>query len=225
MIRDQLLEIYNLLFERFGPQYWWPGEKQFEMIVGAILTQNTSWKNVEKAIVTLKAGRLMTPQSLHQLSQGELAELIRPAGYYNIKAKRLKSFIEWLFSSYDGKLENLENVSTSQLREELLNVKGIGPETADSILLYAFHRPVFVVDAYTARIMSRHFLVEQGTDYHQLQDLFQSALEPDEKLFNEYHALLVRLGKDFCRPTALCEQCPLKDLPHDPSIGAPASKI
>lgn len=219
MIREQLLEIYQLLFERFGPQRWWPGDTQFEIIIGAILTQNTSWKNVEKAIANLKAVDHMTPETLHYLSQDRLAELIRPAGYFNIKARRLKNFLDWLFENYQGRLSNLEQLETSRLREELLSVKGIGPETADSILLYAFERPVFVIDAYTARIMCRHHLIDLGADYSQLQDLFQSNLPQDVKLFNEYHALLVCTGKDFCKPTAKCPGCPLEKLPHDPTIG------
>ena len=219
MTREQLLEIYQSLFARFGPQHWWPGETQFEIVIGAILTQNTSWKNVEKAIANLKAAKLMTPASLHRLTHDQLAALIRPAGYFNIKAKRLKNFLDWLFENYEGKLENLEQINTSRLREELLSIKGVGPETADSILLYAFTRPVFVVDAYTARVMCRHYMIELGADYSQLQDLFASNLPQDVKLFNEYHALLVHVGKDFCKPAAKCHGCPLENLPHDPAIG------
>lgn len=214
MIREQLLEIYKLLLERFGPQHWWPGETQFEIIVGAILTQNTNWTNVEKAIANLKATGNLTPEKLHNLEQPELAELIRPAGYYRLKAARLNSFIDWLFEECDGELASIEGRHTGRLRAELLAVKGIGPETADSILLYAFDRPVFVVDAYTARIAARHGLIEPGADYEQLQDLFESSLPRDVRLFNEYHALLVRLGKEFCKPKAKCPACPLEDLPH-----------
>jgi endonuclease-3 related protein len=214
MLTEQLTEIYQLLFDRFGPQHWWPGETQFEIITGAILTQNTNWANVEKAIANLKSTNLLTPEKLYQLSTSQLAELIRPAGYYNIKANRLKSFLSWLFQDYDGRLENLENLNTDNFRAELLAVRGIGHETADSILLYAFDRPIFVVDAYTARVAVRHGLIEQDADYEQLQDLFQSNLPQDVRLFNEYHALLVRLGKEFCRPTANCPGCPLEKLPH-----------
>jgi endonuclease-3 related protein len=215
MISEQLTEIYQILLERFGPQHWWPGETQFEIVVGAILTQNTSWANVEKAITNLKAADLLSPAKLHELDIARLAELIRPAGYFNIKAKRLKSFLNWLFDQYAGELPNLEQVNTERLRAELLAVKGIGPETADSILLYAFDRPVFVVDAYTARICARHRLVDPDADYEQLQDLFQSNLMPGTQLFNEYHALLVRLGKEFCRPKPRCLACPLRKLPHN----------
>lgn len=214
MINERLTEIYGLLFESFGPQHWWPGETQFEIIIGAILTQSTSWANVEKAIANLKSADLLNPAALHSLDHSQLAELIRPAGYFNIKAKRVKSFLDWLFESYDGQLKNLGRVETYQLRAELLAVKGIGPETADSILLYAFDRPVFVVDAYTARIAVRHGLIEPDAGYEQLQELFQSNLRQDVQLFNEHHALLVRLGKDFCKPTPKCPACPLQKLPH-----------
>ncbi len=214
MISELLTKFYELAFERFGPQQWWPGETQFEIITGAILTQNTSWANVEKAIANLKSGDLLAPEKLHRFDLSQLAELIRPAGYYNIKAKRLKNFVNWLFDNYNGKLTNLESIDTDQLRTELLTIKGIGPETADSILLYAFDRPVFVVDAYTARIAFRHGLIEQDADYEQLRELFQSNLSQDTQLFNEYHALLVRVGKEFCKPKANCSACPLVELPH-----------
>jgi endonuclease-3 related protein len=214
MVSQQLIEIYQLLLGCFGPQHWWPGETQFEIITGAILTQNTAWPNVEKAIDNLKASCLLTPEQLHSIQLPKLAELIRPAGYFNIKAKRLKNFLTWLFEHYDGRLTNLRSVGTSRLREELLAIKGIGPETADSILLYAFDREVFVVDAYTARIAVRHKLVEQSVDYDQLQQLFQANLPSDVHLFNEFHALLVKLGKEFCRPSPRCGGCPLERLPH-----------
>ena len=214
MISDQLNEIYQLLFDCFGPQHWWPGQTQFEIITGAILTQNTNWANVEKAIANLKSANCLTPEKLHLLDVSQLAEYIRPAGYYNIKTKRLKNFINWLFENYDGRLTNLETVDTDQLRAELLAINGIGFETADSILLYALARPVFVVDAYTARIAFRHQLIEPDANYEQLRELFQSNLPEDTQLFNEYHALLVRVGKEFCRPKARCPGCPLEKLPH-----------
>ena len=215
MVSERLTEIYQLLFRRFGPQHWWPGETQFEIIVGAILTQNTNWGNVEKAISNLKAAGLLTPKRLHDIEVSELAELIRPAGYFNIKAKRLKNFISWLFENYDGKLSELENVDTERLRAELLGIKGVGRETADSILLYALDREIFVVDAYTARVAFRHGLIEPEADYEQLRELFQSHLPPEVKMFNEYHALLVRVGKEFCKPKARCAGCPLEKLPHE----------
>ena len=209
-----LTEIYQMLIEAFGPQHWWPGETPFEIITGAILTQNTSWTNVEKAIKNLSNADCLTPEGLHNVDIPKLAELIRPAGYYNIKAKRLKNFVDWFFGNYDGQLANLESISTDRLREELLAIKGIGCETADSILLYALGRPVFVVDAYTARISVRHRLIEPGADYESLRELFESNLSQDVQLFNEYHALLVKLGKDFCRPKAKCSGCPLEKHPH-----------
>ena len=214
MINETLTEIYQLLFEHFGPQHWWPGDTQFEIITGAILTQNTNWTNVEKAIANLKSAHLLTPKRLHDIQVSELAELIRPAGYYNIKAKRLKNFVDWLFENYGGKLTNLESLDSDRLRAELLAIKGVGRETADSILLYALNREIFVVDAYTARVAIRHGLIEPEADYEQLRDLFQSNLLADTELFNEYHALLVRVGKEFCRPKARCAGCPLEKLPH-----------
>ena len=214
MISEQLTEIYQLLFDSFGPQHWWPGQTQFEIITGAILTQNTNWINVEKAIANLKSADCLTPEKLYHLDVSQLAELIRPAGYYNIKTKRLKNFINWLFDNYDGQLTNLETFDTGQLRTELLAINGIGYETADSILLYALARPVFVVDAYTARIAFRHQLIEPEANYEQLRELFQSNLTEDTQLFNEYHALLVKVGKEFCKPKAKCPGCPLEKLPH-----------
>lgn len=189
-----------------------------EIIVGAILTQNTSWKNVEKAITNLKSAGLLTPEKLKQLDMKELARLIRPAGYYNIKAKRLKNFINWLFNNYHGQLTTLENLDTNTLRSKLLSITGIGKETADSILLYAFERPIFVVDAYTARVLIRHRLIDQDADYEQIRQFFQSHLPEDVQLFNEYHALLVRLGKEFCKPQPKCAGCPLEKLPHNLDI-------
>ncbi len=212
--QQRLIEIYQLLYDAFGPQHWWPGDTRIEIITGAILTQNTNWSNVEKAINNLKATECLSEEKLHSVELSQLAELIRPAGYYNIKAKRLRNFLDWLFENYDGELSNLETVNTGQFREELLSVKGIGRETADSILLYAFNRPVFVVDAYTARITMRHKLIELDADYEQLRYLFESNLPEDIQLFNEYHALLVRTGKEFCRPKAKCPSCPLEKLPH-----------
>jgi endonuclease III related protein len=214
MLADQLKEIYDLLYERFGPQDWWPGDTPFEVIVGAILTQNTNWTNVEKAIINIKNADALTPDKLYHLDITKLAALIRPAGYFNIKAKRLKNFLDWFFENYDGKLEKLGNVGMVELREQLLSVKGIGPETADSILLYALNRPVFVVDAYTARICARHQLISEDADYHQIQETFESNLPCDIQLFNEYHALIVNLGKDFCKPKPKCEECPLNGLTH-----------
>lgn len=212
---EQLAEIYKLLFEAFGPQHWWPGETPFEVAVGAILTQNTSWANVKKAIENLKRADCLSAEKINELEHQELALLIRPAGYFNVKAKRLKNFIGWLCENYEGDLANFEGIPTYQLREELLGINGIGRETADSILLYALDREIFVVDAYTARIGIRHGLIDSDADYEQLRDMFESSLEPDVQLYNEFHALLVRLGNEFCKPKPRCEKCPLVDLPHE----------
>ena len=214
MSSEQLTEIYRLLYDEFGPQHWWPGQTRFEIITGAILTQNTNWTNVEKAIANLKSAECLTPEKLYHLDAAQLANLIRPAGYFNIKAKRLKNFINWLFENYNGDLTELESIDTERLRTELLSVKGIGFETADSILLYAFDRSVFVIDAYTARVAFRHELLSPEADYEQLRDFFESSLPADTKLFNEYHALLVKVGKEFCRPKARCPGCPLEKIPH-----------
>ncbi|OHB58032.1 MAG: endonuclease [Planctomycetes bacterium RBG_13_44_8b] len=218
MTGQKIQQIYKLLFERFGPQHWWPGNTKDEIIVGAILTQNTNWQNVEKAIGNLKKASLMSLEKLHLTGQEQLAELIRPAGYYNIKAKRLRNFLNWLFENYNGSLDKIENIDTQTLREELLQINGVGRETADSILLYAFDRPVFVIDAYTYRVAVRHQLIEPECDYEQLRSFFEDNLEDDVKLFNEYHALLVRAGKEFCRPKARCADCPLEKLPHQVEI-------
>jgi endonuclease-3 related protein len=208
------LDIYNRLYERYGPQHWWPGETPFEIVLGAILTQNTNWKNVEKAIANLKNAGCLTPEKLNGLPIDELAELIRPAGYFNIKAQRLKNFLDWLFEKHDGILESLEPLALSTLREQLLAIKGIGPETADSICLYAFEKPIFVVDTYTARIFGRHGMIESPSGYEQIQESFHGELEHNVDLFNEFHALIVRVGKEYCKPKPTCDGCPLESLPH-----------
>jgi endonuclease-3 related protein len=218
MTGQTIQQIYELLFERFGPQHWWPGDTKDEIIVGAILTQNTNWQNVEKAIGNLKKASLVSLEKLYSIEQPQLAELIRPAGYYNIKARRLKIFLNWLFRGHNGSLAEVETMDTETLRQELLGINGIGRETADSILLYAFDRPVFVIDAYTYRIATRHQLIEPGCVYEQLRSLFEDNLGSDVKLFNEYHALLVRAGKEFCRPRPRCQNCPLEKLPHQVEI-------
>ena len=209
-LSNTLKKSYNKLLRAFGPQHWWPGDTPFEVIVGAILTQNTAWTNVEKAIHNLKKAKLLTPGKLHDLSQDEIAKYIRPAGYFNIKAKRLKHFLNYLFDNYGGNLKKMFKKRTDALRRELLSVNGIGPETADSILLYAGDHPVFVVDAYTKRIFSRHQVVKADAEYHDIQELFMKNLPHDVKMFNEYHALIVKAGKDFCRTRKpLCSRCPL----------------
>ncbi|MDI6733534.1 MAG: endonuclease III domain-containing protein [Planctomycetota bacterium] len=210
-----LKETYQKLLSHFDKQHWWPARTPFEVVIGAILTQNTNWSNVEKAINNLKTEGLLTPEKLYRCELSHLANLIKPSGYFNIKAKRVKSFINWLFENYDGKLESLFDKEITALREELLSVRGIGHETADSIILYAAKKPSFVVDAYTYRIMFRHQLIAEDTTYDELKALFEDSLEPDTKLFNEYHALLVKVGKTYCKKkNPLCSQCPLNSLPH-----------
>jgi endonuclease-3 related protein len=217
--QETLTHIYDTLFEQYGPQHWWPGDTPFEIAVGAILTQNTNWSNVEKAISNIKRASALTAETLNSLTTEELESLIRPAGYYRIKTKRLKNFLTWLMENGDGQLENLTHHHTYDLREEFLAINGIGPETADSILLYALKRPIFVVDTYTARIAARHGLIEPPFDYHDLQDLFQSNLAQDTQRFNEYHALIVQVGKNFCKPKPKCLMCPLNDHPHSVDMG------
>lgn len=201
--------IYQRLYDSFGPQSWWPADSPFEVIVGAILTQNTSWKNVEKAIAQLKEDRLLTPDGLFNIEESLLAEAIRSSGYYNIKAKRLKSFIAFLFGEYKGDISLMFSEEVDPLREKLLSVNGIGPETADSILLYAGRKPIFVVDAYTKRIFSRHNLVPVSAGYHETQDVFMKNLPKDVILYNEYHALIVYLGKNYCKRKQTCLGCPV----------------
>lgn len=206
--------IYQRLYEAFGPQHWWPARTKFEVIVGAILTQNTSWGNVEKALDNLKAKKFLSCSALNHIPQNQLAMLLRPAGYFNLKARRLKNFTRFLSKEYKGDLKRMGRQPPDVLRRRLLEVNGIGPETADSILLYALGKPVFVVDAYTKRMLYRHNLVSKEADYHQIQDLFTRCFDSKTEFFNEYHALIVRLGKDFCRPRPLCEACVLNNVSY-----------
>ena len=208
-IGRKLMDMFQLLLNRFGPQEWWPGETALEMMIGAVLTQNTNWKNVEKVLKHLKDRHLLSLNGIRSLSTHELAEKIRPAGYYNVKAKRLKNLIEFIVDRYDGDLDVLLREETGVLREGLLSVKGIGPETADSILLYAAGRPIFVIDTYTHRILSRHSMIDDQASYDELQALFMDHLPDDPDLFNEFHALIVRTGKEYCRKKPLCNECPL----------------
>jgi len=214
---DLLVSIYERLLRAFGPQGWWPGETPFEVCIGAILTQNTAWSNVEKAISNLKARGVFDPDSLLGMSQAELAALIRPAGYFNQKARKIRDFLSWFVKT--GGFEAMEGMETSALRKSLLSIRGIGPETADSILLYALGRPIFVVDAYTVRALSRHEIIAPDADYREVQALFHENLPPDARMFNEFHALFVRLGKTNCRKTGpLCDDCPLGTLPGYPPV-------
>jgi endonuclease-3 related protein len=215
MSRLPLSELYERLYARFGPQGWWPGQGRFEIIVGAILTQNTNWGNVEKAIANLKSAGVLSPNALFALEPQRLGELIRPAGYFNIKAQRLRHVLQWLFERFDGDVDRPGELSTYALREALLAVKGIGPETADSICLYAYDKPVFVVDAYTARIFGRHGMMWPQAGYEEIREYVESNLPRDVQMYNEFHALLVRLGKEYCKPKPLCSGCPLEELPRE----------
>ncbi|HET6516097.1 MAG TPA: endonuclease III domain-containing protein [Thermodesulfovibrionales bacterium] len=207
-----LQRYYDELYRAFGPQHWWPGETPFEVAIGAILTQNTNWGNVEKAIQNLKSASALNAKTLHEMPVGRLARLIRPAGYFNIKAKRLKALIKFLMENYHGRMKRMEGEDMNVLRKELLSVKGIGPETADSILLYALEKPVFVIDAYTKRVLSRHKIMDHDESYADFQNLFHSSLKRDVELFNEYHALFVRVGKYYCKSIPRCGECPLRHL-------------
>jgi len=209
--RDRVPDIYERLLRRYGRQGWWPAETAFEVMVGAILTQNTSWRNVESAITRLKRRNLMTPARVMGVSEADLATCIRSAGYYNVKARRLRSFVSYYLAEYNGSSERMADCPTEQLRAELLAVNGIGPETADSILLYALGHPVFVVDAYTRRLASCQGLAPPDAGYGRLQKVFEDGLPADPDLFNEFHALIVRHGKEYCRKRApRCGGCPLE---------------
>ena len=210
VVRSELISYFHALFAAHGPQFWWPGRTRFEVIVGAILTQNTSWTNVERAIANLRRERLLSPAAMERISEQRLASLIRSSGYFRQKARKLKAFLHFLRTKYQGSLTRLFATPTSALREELLAVHGIGPETADSILLYAGNHPVFVVDAYTRRILERHHLAH-SREYEEIRRLFESSLPADPNLFNEYHALIVHTGKHFCRKREPdCDHCPLR---------------
>jgi endonuclease-3 related protein len=217
-----LLPAYKRLLAAFGPQQWWPGESPFEIIVGAVLVQNTAWRNVERAIANLRDAGVMAPIAMYALAPAELAELIRPAGYFQVKTRRLRNLLKFVVEEYDGSLEAMFSTSVDILRAQLLSIHGIGPETADAILLYAGGLPTFVVDTYTHRILARHGWVGYDADYQEIKDQFESALPADAPLYNEYHALLVRLGKDFCkRSLPKCETCPLAELLPEGGIAMP----
>jgi endonuclease III related protein len=208
---------YDALFAAHGPQHWWPGKTRFEVIVGAILTQNTSWTNVERAIMALRKEKLLTVEAMENVSLRKLARLIRSSGYFRQKARKLKQFVRFLRSQHHGSLSKMFQTPTAILREQLLAVHGIGPETADSILLYAGNHPVFVVDAYTRRILQRHGLARGKESYEDIRKLFEKSLPANRQLFNEYHALIVHAGKHFCRAKApLCSTCALRS--HLPEI-------
>ena len=203
------MQVYRRLYRHYGDLHWWPGESPLEVSVGAILTQNTAWTNVEKAIKRLKETRSLSVKALNGLPHRRLASLIKSAGYFNVKARRLKNFISFLQGRYGGSLRKMFNQKTDFLRQELLSVNGTGPETADSILLYAGEKPIFVIDAYTKRILSRHGLMPYEKNYEDFRQLFMKSIPSNVALYNQYHAMLVNVGKDFCRSKPLCSNCPL----------------
>lgn len=209
---------------RYGPQYWWPAQEPFEIIVGAILTQSAAWGNVEKAIANLKSAKALSPEALRRLTLPEVARLIHPCGYYNAKALKLKSFAHWLGEYYDDNLGKLFANDTDHLRQQLLAIHGIGQETADSIILYAANKPIFVIDTYTRRIINRIGLAPDSNSYTAYQTLFMDNLPTYARLFNEYHALLVCLAKNVCRNRPLCQQCCLNNIclkeRRSPSLGS-----
>ena len=211
---ENLHLFYKALLDCYGPQHWWPGDGPFEIMVGAVLTQNTNWTNVEKAITNLKAAELLSPEAIDQMTNEELAKVIKPAGYFNVKAKRLKNLIRWFMQNYEGNMELLAQVRLERLRQELLEVNGIGRETADSIILYALGKATFVVDTYTYRVLVRHGCIDSESDYEQVKDFFERNLPAEEKLYNEFHALIVRVGKEHCRPRPRCNGCPLEQFEH-----------
>jgi len=205
-----LRSYFDALFAAHGPQHWWPGRNRFEIIVGAVLTQNTSWTNVERAIRNLRDARLLSPQAIRGVRCKRLAQFLRPSGYFRQKAKTLKALVNFLYASHAGSLSRLFATRTDILRAQLLGLRGIGPETADSILLYAGKHPVFVVDAYTRRILERHGHAHPKLAYDKIRNMFESALPVDHQLLNEFHALMVHTGKNYCRPSdPRCSQCSL----------------
>lgn len=212
-LRTSLRMYYDTLFAAYGPQHWWPGRTTFEIIVGAILTQNTSWSNVEIAMCNLRREKLLMPRAIERVSFARLARLIRSSGYFRQKAKKLKCFVRFLRSEYGGSLNRMFRAPTAVLREKLLAVHGIGPETADAILLYAGKHPVFVVDAYTRRMLERHGLATPTQSYDDIRQLLERSLSSDAPLYNEFHALIVRNGKENCRTSnPRCSECPLHSL-------------
>src|ERR1700730_4804547 len=208
-----LMRYFAAMSQALGPMHWWPAKTPFEVIVGAILTQNTSWTNVERAIANLRSAQMLTPPAIAAARLSRLAILVRPSGYFRQKAKKLKTFVRFLQREYGGSLERMFDTPTVELRVKLLSVHGIGPETADSILLYAGSHPVFVVDAYTHRIFGRHGITDGKPQYESVRAFFEGALPRDSQLFNEFHALVVNTGKNWCRKNdPRCEECPLGSL-------------
>ncbi len=207
-----LLKIYNVLLEYFGHQYWWPTiddkNPKFEIMIGAILTQQTTWKNVEKVLKNLKNANLIDPKKLYNLPVNDLENMIRPCGFYKVKAKRLRNFLKYFFENFYGDVNKLFNRPLEELRKDLLSVNGIGPETCDSMILYAGEMPIFVVDAYTYRLCER-FPIIHSKNYEEVREFFEKNLSKDVNLFKEFHALIVELGKNFCKIKSNCDECPL----------------
>jgi len=216
---QKLMDHYRTMLDFFGPQHWWPGDTPLEIMIGAVLTQNTNWKNVERAIDNLKRADMLSVEKLVKIHPSELAEFIKQAGYFSVKAKRLQNLMRFVWQNYEGDLEQFFAQSANSLREELLSVSGVGPETADDIVLYAAKKPTFVVDTYTYRIMLRHFFIAQDDDYQAIKSMFEDHLPAEVELFNEYHALLVAVGKNYCKPrNPRCDECPLNIYDHDPKL-------
>ena len=203
-----LMKIYDKLLNHFGNQNWWPADTKFEVIVGAILTQQTSWKNVEKSIKNLKENNVLEPKKLFNLPIKKLESLVKPSGFFKVKSKRLRSFLKFFIENYDGDLNKMFELPLKNLRQNLLSVHGVGPETCDSIILYAGDKPVFVVDAYTMRLCERYPLIK-SKKYEEVRKFFENKLPKDVNLFKEFHALIVELGKNYCKTKPLCEKCPL----------------
>ncbi|MGH7885851.1 MAG: endonuclease III domain-containing protein [Thermodesulfobacteriota bacterium] len=206
----KIREFYSVLLDNYGAQKWWPAETRLECIIGAILTQNTSWKNVEKAISNLKNNSLINIDKLNTIPVNKLSNIIRPSGYYNVKAARLKNLIRFIIEDYGGKIEKMLNEETKILRDKLLRINGIGPETADTILLYALELRAFVIDKYSYRVLSRHSMIPENTTYDEMQQLIMDSIEEDIYIYNEFHALIVKVGKLHCGKTAKCGGCPLE---------------
>ena len=217
-LNSRLREIYDALREEFGHRSWWPGDGPFEVMVGAILTQNTNWDNVETAIDNLKERDVLNPPAILNVEQEDLQDLVRPAGYYRQKAARVKRLSQWLMDNCDGAVELLQKWPRDELRKELVSIRGVGPETADSIMLYALDKPVFVVDTYTLRVTTRHGLIERNCTYYDLQNLFQDHLPEDLDLYRDFHAQLVEVGKRYCRPTPKCQNCPVRTVLGEPDL-------
>lgn len=213
------MEMYDAMLDRFGHQGWWPGDGPLEICVGAVLTQNTNWTNVEKALNNLRNAGIMSVSAIHETDHDTLAELIRPAGYFNLKAKRLKNFIARVYENCGDDIEAFLDRSVWGLQEELMPINGIGRETADSMILYAAEKPTFVIDRYTCRMMVRHGLINPEDDYEQVKELFESSLPEDLDLWKDYHAQIVAVGKQHCKPKAKCDGCPLESFDHDPVAG------